>query len=83
MKTQFLRRELSKFHHFYCRVEVILSIYRFKRDNFLSENVIFESKTCIQNGHYFERRLDLTIYKCNVRRVERLGPLPDLDAEDC
>ena len=50
-------------HHLYCRAVLwsySVSIYRFKRDNFLSENVIFESKTCIQNGQYFERRLDLT-----------------------
>ena len=51
-----------------------VSIYRFKRDNFLSENVICESKTCIQNGQYFERRLDLTSCECDVRRVERFLP---------
>ena len=62
---------------------VILSIYRFKRDNCLSENVIFESKTCIQNGQYFERSLGPC--ECDVRRVERLVPpsLPDENAEDC
>ena len=48
---------------------VILSIYRFKRDNFLSENVIFESKTCIQNAHHSVLDLD-------VRLVEKLGHLP-------
>ena len=56
-----------------CNVQFILSIYRFKRDNFLSENIIFESKTCIQNGQYFERSLELTSCECDVRRVERLG----------
>ena len=58
---------------------VILSVYRFKRDNFLSENVIFESKTCIQNGQYFDP------CECDIRRVERLVPpsLPDVNAEDC
>ena len=62
---------------------VIPSIYRFKRDNFLSENVIFETKTCIQNGQYFERSLDPS--ECDVRRVERLVPpsLPDVNAQDC
>ena len=61
---------------------VILSIYRFKRDNFLSENVIFESKTCIQDAQYFERSLDPC--ECDVRRVRRLVPpsLPNENAED-
>ena len=62
VKTQFLRFVLSKFHHLYCRAVLrsySVSIYRFKRDNFLSENVAFESKTCVQNGQYFERRLDI------------------------
>ena len=37
-------------------LEVILSICCFNlRDNFLSENIIFECKTCTQNGHHFER----------------------------
>ena len=64
-------------------IGVILSIYRFKRDNFLSENVIFESNTCIQNGQYFERSLDPC--ERDVRRVERLVPpfLPDENTEDC
>ena len=55
----------------------------FKRDNCLSENVIYESKTCIQNGQYFERSLDPC--ECDVRRVERLVPpsFPDENAEDC
>ena len=48
---------------------VILSIYRFKRDNFLSANVIFESKTCIQNAQHSKSLLD-------VRLVEKLGHLP-------
>ena len=41
VKTQFLCRELSNLN---CRVllrSLILSIYRFKRDDFLSENGIF------------------------------------------
>ena len=89
MKTQFLRLVLSKFHHLYCRAvrrSYSVSIYRFKRVNFLSENVIFESKTCMQNGQCFERRLlDLTSSECDVRRVERLVPpsLPNENAEDC
>ena len=68
-------------------LEVIISIYHFKRDNhcFLYENDIFESNTCMQNGQYFERSLDLTSCEYDVRRVERLGPpsLPDENAEDC
>ena len=53
VKTQFLCRELSNFNHYFIlSSRVILSIYRFKRDNVLSENVIFESKTCIQNSHH-------------------------------
>ena len=88
VKTQFHRLVLSKFYHLYCRAVLrsySVSIYRFKRDNFLSENVIFESKTCIQNGQYFERRLDLTSCECDDRRVERLVPpsLPNENAEDC
>ena len=72
----------------YCRAVLrsySVSIYPFTRDNFLSENVTFESKRCIQNGQYFERRLDLTQCECDVRRVERLVPpfLPNENAEDC
>ena len=40
-------------------LEIIVSIYRFKRHNFVSEYIIFESKTCLHNGHYFERTLGL------------------------
>ena len=58
-------------------LEIILSIYGFKRDNFVSENIIFESKTCLHNGHYFERPLAfLTSCECYIRRVERLCLLP-------
>ena len=60
VKTLFLRRELSTIFTVEQSLEDILSIYRFKRDNFLSENVIFESKTCIQNGHYFEEGMGRT-----------------------
>ena len=77
MKTQFHRLVLPKFYHLYCRAVLrsySVSIYRFKRDNFPSENVVCESKTCIQNGQYFERRLDLTSCVCDVRQVERLVP---------
>ena len=35
-----------------CFLEVILSIYRFKRGNFLFENGIVESKTCRQYGRH-------------------------------
>ena len=35
-----------------CFLEVILSIYRFKRVNFLFENGIVESKTCEQYGRH-------------------------------
>ena len=30
----------------------------------------------MQNGQYFERRLDLTSCECDVRRIERLVSLP-------
>ena len=68
VKTQFLRR-VVQFPPFILSNRVILSIYRFKRDNFLSENVIFESKTFIQNAHHSKSLLD-------VRLVEKLGHLP-------
>ena len=48
---------------------VIVKIYRFKRDNFLSENVIFESKTFLPNAQHSISLLD-------VRLVEKLGHLP-------
>ena len=35
------------------KITVILSIYRFKRDDFLSENGMFGSQTFIQYGHNF------------------------------
>ena len=38
------------------------------------------AKTCVHNGHYFERSLDLTSCECGVKRVERL--CPDINAED-
>ena len=38
-----------------CFLEVILSIYRFKRVNFLFEIGIVESKTCKQYGRHKER----------------------------
>ena len=76
VKTLFLRRELSTIFTAEYFLEVILSIYRFKRDNFLSENVIFESKTCIQNCHYFDISLDLTSCECDVRRVELKAQSP-------
>ena len=87
MKTKFLTRELSNFHHLYCQVlltvEVILSIYCFKRDNFLSENVILNVKqSCIQSGHHLSSDHGYNV--SDIRRVERLGPLPpDIQAEDC
>ena len=45
-------REPSNCHTVEYILEVILSIYRFKIEHFLSENVIFECKTCIQSGHH-------------------------------
>ena len=38
-----------------CFLEVILSIYRFKRVNLLFENGVVESKTCKQYGRHKER----------------------------
>ena len=38
-----------------CFLEVILSVYRFKRVNFHFENGIVESKTCKQYGRHKER----------------------------
>ena len=53
--------ELSNFTTFTFKyfLEIIISIYGFKRHNFVSENIIFESKTCLHNGHYFERTVGL------------------------
>ena len=68
VKTQFHCRGLSTIFTVEYFSEVVLSIYRFKRDNFLSENIIFESKTCTQNGHYFERAL--TLHHANVTSDE-------------
>ena len=88
MKTQFLSRELSNFHNLYYTVPLIsysFYIYRFKRDNSLSENVIFESKTCMQHSHHSKSLLflDLRSWLCDVRLLERLGPLPpDIHVED-
>ena len=58
-----------QFQPFILSSRVIVSIYRLKRDNFLSENVIFESKTCIKNAQHSKSLLD-------VRLVEKLGDLP-------
>ena len=46
-KSHFLTHELSNFHHIYTVeyfLEVILSSYRFKKDNFHSENLISNLK---------------------------------------
>ena len=87
VKSQFLRRELSNFHHLYCRVvlrSLILLIYRFKRDDFLSENGIFACKTFTQYGQNSYLTSEHTVlWLCDVRPVQRLGPLPhDIHAED-
>ena len=54
-------------------LKVILSSYCFKRDNFLSDNVTLNLKHVYKNGHHCERSSD---HGCDVRLVERLGPLP-------
>ena len=58
-----------QFRPFILSSRVIVSIYRFKRDNFLSENVIFESKIFLPNAQHSKSFLD-------VRLVEKLGHLP-------
>ena len=66
VKTQFLRRRaLSDFDHLYCQAELFFRITASKG----TENVIFESETCIQNAQHSKSLLD-------VRLVEKLGHLP-------
>ena len=59
-------------------LEIILSIYRFKRHNFVSENIIFESKTIVYTMAIIlkEPLAFFTSCKCYIRRVERLCLLP-------
>ena len=68
VKTQFPRRVLSNFDHLFCQAELF---FRFTASKgiFFSKNVIFESKTCIQNAHHSKSLL-------GVRLVEKLGHLP-------
>ena len=85
MKTQFLRRVLYNFAPFILSSsprELFFFIYRFKRDNFLFEDV-FESKTC---QYKMASILKEALTQANdVRRVERLVPpsLRNENAEDC
>ena len=64
VKTQFLRRELSTIFTVEYFLEVILSIFRFKRNNFLSENVIFQSKHVYKMATILKEAL--TLHHANV-----------------
>ena len=71
--------ELSNFTTFTFKyfLEIIISIYGFKKHNFVSENIIFESKTCLHNGIILKEPLAFfTSCECYIRRVERLCLLP-------
>ena len=85
MKTQFLTRPncpISTIYTVEYFLEVILSSYRFKRDNFLSENVILILKCVYKMATIVKQAQIMAIWRQTGRL--RLGPLPpNIHAEDC
>ena len=71
-KSQFLTHELSNFHQIYTVeyfLEVILSSYRFKRDNFHSENFTSNLKHVYKVATIPNKRSP--DHGCYIRLVER------------